>query len=281
MQTLPRILVILPALLAFGCPGPKGNLGQYTASDGGETDGGETDGATTDEATTADAGTTVESETSPDDPPPACAEPDDPTSESAEFLFDPPLAGDGFAGECEVSAIEADPDVTEIALTCGEQAVQIRLELDEPLTQFAVGDPLALDYRLVQSFGQSEWFTLRLPAPDGALLLGGVQAEDLTPPNADSFFAPLSMTRQDGVCMTTIDCDNLEEPIAVEFTHGDDHAVVFAAHTAVLGESAPYRVGASTARKHYSEAADGLGGFCQVFDVPEYYYRLMFHRLDE
>lgn len=274
MKTLPRILVLLPALLAFGCLAPKGNLGEYTASDGGETDG-----ATGDDTTTADAGTTVESETGPDEPPPACAEPGDPTSESAEFLFDPPLAGEGFAGECQVSAIDTDPDGTEVALTCGEQSVQLHLQLDEPLTQFAVGDPLALDYRLVQSFGISEWFTLRLPGPDGALLLGGVQAEDLAPPNADQFFAPLSMTRQDGVCMTTIDCDHLEEPIAVEFKHGDDTAVVFALHSAVIGET--YRVGASTARKHYSEAADGLGGFCQVFDVPEYYYRLMFHRLGE
>ncbi|WP_434418801.1 hypothetical protein [Nannocystis pusilla] len=276
MQTLPRILVLLPALLAFGCLAPKGNLGQYTASDGGETDG-----ATTDETTTADAGTTVESETGPDEPPPACAGPGEPTSESADFIFDPPLASEGFAGDCEVSAVDTSPDATQVALTCGEQSVQIRLELDEPLTQFAVGDPLVLDYRLVQSFGQSEWFTLRLPAPDGALLLGGVQAEDLTPPDADEFFAPLSMTRQDGVCPTTIDCDNLEEPLAIEFTHGDDAALVFALHSAVIGESAPYRVGASTARKHYSEANDGQGGFCEVFDVPEYYYRLMFHRLGE
>lgn len=277
MQTLPRILVLLPALLAFGCLAPKGNLGQYTASDGGETDG-----ATTDETTTADAGTTVEGETGPGEPPPACAESDDPTAESAEFLFDPPLGLDeGFAGECEVSAIEADPDATQVALTCGEQSVQLRLVLDEPLTQFAVGDPLLLDYRVQMSFGVSEWFTLRLPAPDGALLLGGVQAESLVPANADSFFAPLSMTRQDGVCPTTIDCDNMEEPIAVEFTHGDDTALVFASHSAVIGESAPYRVGASTARKHHSEASDGLGSFCEVFDIPEYYYRLMFHRLGE
>ncbi|MCY0989944.1 hypothetical protein OV203_22585 [Nannocystis sp. ILAH1] len=274
MQTLPRILVILPALLTLGCLAPKGNLGQYTDSDGGETDGATTGG---DETTTADAGTTLESETSPDDPPPACAGPDEPTSESAEFLFDPPLGGEGFAGECEVSAIETNQDVTQVALTCGEQAVQLRLQLDEPLAQFAVGDPLVLDYRVQMSFGISEWFSLRSPAPDGALLLGGVAAEALVPPNADSFFAPLTMTRQDGVCPTTIDCDNLEEPIAVEFTHGDDTAVVFALHSAVIGES--YRVGASTARKHYSEANDGLGGFCEVFDVPEYYYRLMFHRV--
>lgn len=287
MQTLPRILVLLPALLAFGCLPPKGNLGQYTASDGAETDGGATDGgatdgATGDETTTADAGTTVEGETDPGEPPPACAESGDPTSESAEFVFDPPLTIDeGFAGECEVSAIETDPDVTQVALSCGERSVQIRLQLDEPLTQFAVGDPLSLDYRVQMSFGISEWFSLRLPAPDGALLLGGVQAEDLVPASADEFFAPLGMTRQDGVCPTTIDCDNMEEPIAIEFTHGDDAAVVFASHSAVLGESAPYRVGASTARKHYSEASDGKGGFCEVFDVPEYYYRLMFHRLGE
>jgi hypothetical protein len=277
MQTLPRIFVILPALLAFGCLAPKGNLGEYTASDGEETAG-----ATTDETTTADAGTTVESETGPDALPPECAEPGEPTSESAEFLFDPPLGIDkGFAGECEVSALEADPGATLLALSCGEQAVQIHLVLDEPLTQFAVGDPVALDYRAQMSFGVSEWFTLRLPAPDGALLLGGVAAEALVPPDADQFFAPLGMTRQDGVCPTTIDCDNLEEPLAVEFTHGEDTAVVFASHSAVIGESAPYRVGASTARKHYSEANDGQGGFCEVFDVPEYYYRLMFHRLGE
>jgi hypothetical protein len=274
MQTLPRILVILPALLAFGCLAPKGNLGEYTASDGEETDG-----ATSDETTTADAGTTVESETGPNEPPPACAGPGEPTSESAEFVFEPPLASEGFAGECEVSAIEADPDVTQVALTCGEQAVQIRLQLGEPLTQFAVGDPLVLDYRVQMSFGVSEWFSLRLPAPDGALLLGGVAAEALVPPDADQFFAPLSMTRQDGVCPTTIDCDHMEEPLAIEFTHGDDIAVVFAAHSELIGES--YRVGVSTARKHYSEANDGQGGFCEVFDVPEYYYRLMFHRLGE
>ena len=275
MQTLPRIFVILPALLAFGCLAPKGNLGQYTDSDGEETDG-----ATSDDTTTADAGTTVESKTGPDEPPPECAGPGDPTSESANFLFAPPLGGDeGFAGDCEVSAIETSPDATQVALTCGEQAVQIHLQLDEPLTQFAVGDPLALDYRVQMSFGISEWFSLRRPAPDGALLLGGVAAEDLVPPDADSFFAPLSMTRQDGVCPTKIDCDHMEEPIAIEFTHGDDTAVVFAAHSAVIGES--YRVGASTARKHYSEVADGVGGFCTVFDVPEYYYRLMFRRVGE
>src|SRR5690349_7348679 len=139
MQTLPRILVILPALLAFGCLAPKGNVGEYTDSDGEETDG-----ATTDDTTTADAGTTAESETGPDEPPPECAGPGDPTSESAEFFFDPPLGSEGFAGECEVSAIETDPDATQVALTCGEQAVQIHLQLDEPLTQFAVGDPLVL-----------------------------------------------------------------------------------------------------------------------------------------
>ncbi|MDC0720943.1 hypothetical protein [Nannocystis bainbridge] len=306
MQTLHRILVTLPALLAFGCLPPKGDLGQYTATDGEETG----DATTGDDTTTADAGTTVEtgnpddtgpvatatssddtgpigtatssgdSDTGPDEPP-ACDGPGEPTWESATFSFEPALVGEGFAADCEVSDIETHPHGADVALACGEQLVQLRLELDGPLTEFAVGDALAFDYRMVQSFGQSEWFTVRRPAPDGTLLLGGVLGETLTPPNAEQFFAPLSMTRQEGVCPTVIDCDNMSETIGVEFTHGDETALVLALHSLVIGESAPYRVGASIARKHYDEAQDGQGGFCQSFDIPEYYYGLMIHHLGE
>jgi hypothetical protein len=242
MQTLPRILVILPALLAFGCPAPKGDLGQYTDTDG--TDG-TTDGTGPDSGATTTAASAGESDTSPDDdPPPECVEPADPTEESAEFTFTPALAGDseGFAGDCQVTAIEALPEGAAVELGCGEQVVAIDLQLDEPLTQFAVGDPLVLDYRVQMSFGTSEWFALRRPAPDGALLLGGVAAEALVPPDGDDFFAPLSLTRQEGLCSTAITCDDMNEPVAVEVTHGDDVALVFPTRSAVLGD-APYRVG--------------------------------------
>ncbi|WAS96016.1 hypothetical protein [Nannocystis punicea] len=274
MQTLPRILVILPALLAFGCLAPKGDLGQYTDSDG------TTDGTGPDSGTTA--ASAGDSDSGPDDGPPECVEPADPTEELAGFTFTPALAGDseGFAGDCQVTAIEVLPEGAKVELGCGEQVVEIDLLLDEPLTQFAVGDPLVLDYRVQMSFGTSDWFTLRRPAPDGTLLLGALKAEALAPPGSDDFFAPLSLVPQEGLCPTAITCDDMDEPIAVEVTHGDDVALVFPTRSAAIGD-ATYRVGVTVARKHHDEVSDGQGGVCQSFDIPEYFYRLMFHHLGD
>lgn len=283
MQPRPHasLSLALPALLLLACVPPKGDLGEYTAT---TTSGGTGESSGPGEGTTtgSSGGTSIGSDSSthatgdPEPYPAECSEPSQPSWESANFSFNPPVIDGPFTGTCEITGTEQHPGDFHLLLDCGETTVQIELQLDEPLPDsLTVGAVVELDYRAVLSFNISEWFTLRRPAPDGALLLAGLNAGTFGPPDAPDFFAPLSMSVREGLCPQPVDCDDAIEILAVEFVYGEDSALVFPLHSAVLGDEAPLRVGVSLARRHYQDLPDGQGGFCHVTDVPPYFYRLM------
>lgn len=272
--------VTIPIFLLLACVPPKGDLGVYTDTEatGGTSGSGSSsgsDGSTASGGSTTDDGPTGTSTEGPEEYPAGCGEPPQPSWERAEFGFDPPLAGDNFAGDCEITDIEDHQATFNVGLDCGEQTAQIQLQLDEPLpASIAVGDTITLDYRFAFISDNNHWFTLRRPAPDSTLLLGGLTAEALSPADIN-FFAPLSMTRQEGLCALPVTCEDPGEKLAVELHHGDESALVFDGYSAVIGEPAPYRVSVSSARKYHGGLPSGTGEQCPVFDGPPYYFLVM------
>jgi hypothetical protein len=126
------------------------------------------------------------------------------------------------------------------------------------------------------SFGRREWFAIR-GGDQGPLLLGGVGAETLTPPDEPAFFAPLALAEVTGVCAPPVDCSNMYEQLEVAATLDGQTIQVRAGEFDHVGD-AGYDVSVMTARKFYNDLPDGEGGFCSVSDVPEYFYRVLLRR---
>lgn len=261
------LFTLVGVIGASGCLPGKGNLGEYT--------GGQDESSGTDTATSTTADTTATTDDVPVNP--ACAVLGEPTDERLEsFTFNPQLPGggeDGFAASCELVEAEFGQNTADLGLQCGEQHVQIALALDHTLEPLlAPGDQLDLDYRAVVSFSTHEWFTLRRPAPDATLVLAGVLGESLEPPGATDFFAPLSLTFQEGVCPEPTNCDDHSESLAIEFTHEGETVQVYDKHSDQIGELAPYQVSATYASKIHPVLSDGPGMFCEVTDASPYYF---------
>jgi hypothetical protein len=259
---LHRLIPLIPALFLVACDPPKGNLGEYT---GGDTSGDTSDSETSDSET---------GYTNDDLFDPHCEEPATPSKEQALIDFDPPLPFDdgNFAGTCTVASNTG----LGVGLDCDGTTVMIQLQLDDlapPLPP--IDGQVVLDYRSVMAFGIDQWFTLR--DLDDELLLAGVAAPELEPPDALGFFAPLGASKLDAVCQTPVTCDNMSQKLAVNVTYGDDAIQVFSQHASVIGE---FRVSVAHARRHYQEVQEG-DQICSVYDIPERWFSVLIRRVGE
>lgn len=270
--SLPRLLLI-GVLGAGGCITPKGDLGEFTDSDATGDPGGSTGTAssTGDDTTTA---STDASTTAGTGDPPACADPD--MTESFTLEFDPPLQGTDFSGDCLVS----DGDGSHI-LQCGAQQVELAMVLGhQPTPLFQAGDTVALRYLSVQSFDISEWFTIRRP-DDQSLLLGGVNANQLVPPGGTLLFDPVALDHVDGVCSPPTGCDHPYEHVAVKAENEQQFVEVMPGAFAQVGDTTPIDLSVGVANKYTSQFSDGMGGFCEVSDLPPYRFQVLLRRVPE
>lgn len=287
-----RLLTTFALLAVVGCDSPKGDLGEYTATETTGTDPGTTGTATEDGTTTATGGdptedgdpteeNTATSETSGEPDPdttgdtegiPMCGAVIEPAEEFV-LTLDPPIFDGSFDGDCLVS----DGANTHV-LTCGDQQVELHLLLNhQPTPLFAAGDTVKFSYRVEMSFASQEWFSIR-DAGDN-LLLGGLAAERLAPTDEPNFFAPLALAPVEGVCGAPINCDNMFERMAVEATLGADVVQVKAGGFAEFGDPA-HDLSVIGARKFHNDLPDGMGGFCSGADIPEYFFQVLLRRVE-
>ncbi|HEY8380236.1 MAG TPA: hypothetical protein VIK91_27290, partial [Nannocystis sp.] len=189
-----------------------------------------------------------------------------------ELTLDPPLWDGAFDGECLVSdGIDAH------VFTCGEQTIDLFLILThQPIPLFKAGDTVQFSYRAQLAFDLREYFAIR--STEGELLLGGLAAETLTPPDEPAFFAPIELGSLAGVCAPPVECTQPFEQLKVRATLGNDTIELGAGEYGQIGDD-PYDVSVSAAQKLHNPLPDGQGGFCSVTDVPEFFYRLLVRRV--
>jgi hypothetical protein len=255
---------------AVACASPSGDLGEYTDSDGPEdtTVGpGQTSGA----APT----TTGDGEDGP-------GEPAAPSGASCEaeadvgfgwnlVVSEPDITEQDFAADCTVSDVQPAPAF--VSLECLDRAVRIGLG-DADVSQVVAGAPLALDYRRRDLSHYENWFTLRRTDASAELVVAGISATALAPPNAPEFFAPLHMTPAEGVCPIAPTCDSPMEKIAVEFAGDDDTIALLPPSAATFGVAARYRLGVGEARNNHIELGDAATGGCDLNGFSAYNYEV-------
>ncbi|MCY1059762.1 hypothetical protein [Nannocystis sp. SCPEA4] len=258
-----RNLLIVLVAGAVACGSPSGDLGEYTDSDGSEdtTEGpGQTSGA---------APTTTGDEPAPPSGA-SCEESSDMHLGWNHVVFEPDITGQEFAADCTVSAVQPAPAF--VSLECLDRDVRIGLG-DADVSQVVVGAPLALDYRRRDLSHYENWFTLRRTDASAELVVAGISATALAPPNAPEFFAPLHMTPSEGVCPIAPTCDSPMEKIAVEFADDGDAIALLPPSVATFGVAARYRLGVGEARNNHIELSDATGG-CDLNGFSAYNYEV-------
>lgn len=233
---VPRTLTLLfiTAIGAAGCVPPKGDLGEYSAT---EATGGATGLATTEaEATTGDTTDSATGEPAF----PICVEAD-PSIDVRVDIVAPTLAPSSpLQGELDVPCTVQSTSATEIALQCaGDDEVvhdvTLTLRTPTPKTGLLGGETeVRLRYRdfEMHELEQGVRTHLSLHArDDGSLLLFYADGLDLFEPQFADFWAPLQITDvEPGACPAVPDGDpacQIVERSALEVELDGQQAIIF------------------------------------------------------
>lgn len=291
MTNLPLRSALLLAL-ATACTINKGDLGEFTDTDGSGSDGesggqssatggttggtdpthGGSDGTTSDgtsEGTASSAGTASSGDTEG----PACAEPAVLDQGSFTITFDPPLPFDqpvsGYlAMSCEVLAIDAEPGTSIVALDCVDRTVVIDMQAGGWQSPLAVGEEVALRYHRSMPWWQNEWFTVRQVTEGSPLVFGGLSADTLLPLDDDdmTLFSPVQLAFHEGVCDVPISCDDQFERLGVEYEFDGDTLELVDGNSGLVGQQASFKAILKTAQKYHDMME------CSISDVPNEWF---------
>ena len=288
LATTLLLATLTPGALT-GCQ-PKGDLGEYTASDSSESDAesgatssvttGNTGNTGTGEPSTGEPGTTGSEETGSEETgDPGCAAPEQDFQASFEATLDPPLPFEvtKFSANCTVDTLTVEPNFVTVALDCVERSVTLEFTVSTGFTPlFAEGDTLALTYHRSTPFWINQWFTLRTTNPDSSVLLGGVNADALLPLDDDdaTLFSPVQLKVQEGVCAAPIDCNNPFEQLALEVSYDQDTQQLVPGNSTLVGTLTSTRVDLRTANR-------SIDMDCGISDVPPEWFSALLILLPE
>jgi len=264
------LLLALAATALAGCQ-PKGNLGEYTASDTDDSDA--ESGATSNLTTgmTGDTGDTGDT---------GCAPSELDFQASFVATLDPQLPPEvtKYSSNCTVDALTVEGNFVTVVLGCDARSVTLDFTVSTSFTPlFAKGDTLALNYHQTMPFWTNEWFTLKTTNPDSNVLLGGVQADSLLPLDDDdsTLFSPVQMKVKEGVCPAAPDCNNPFERLALEVSYDQDAQVITPGNSTLVGTLTSVRIDLGAANR-YVEQQD-----CQISDVPPQWFSALLILLPE
>lgn len=262
------LLLALAATALAGCQ-PKGNLGEYTASDTDDSDA--ESGATSSLTTGNETGDTGDN---------GCAPSELDFQASFVATLDPQLPPEvtKFSSNCTVDALTVEGNFVTVVLGCDARSVTLDFTVSNSFTPlFAKGDTLALTYHQTMPFWINQWFTLKTTNPDSNVLLGGVQADSLLPLDDDdsTLFSPVQLKVKEGVCPAAPDCNNPFERLAVEASYDQDAQVITPGNTTLVGTLTSVRIDLSAASR-YVEQQD-----CQISDVPPQWFSALLILLPE
>ena len=289
LTTTLLLATLTPGALT-GCQ-PKGDLGEYTASDSSESDAesGATSSVTT--GTTGSTGGTSEpgtsgsgvtdtgSEDTGDTGDTGCAAPELDFQANFEATLDPQLPPEvtKFSANCTVDTLTVEPNFVTVVLGCVERSVTLDFTVSTGFTPlFAEGDTLALTYHRSRPFWINQWFTLRTSNPNSSVLLGGVQADSLLPLDDDdsTLFSPVQLKVKEGVCAAPIDCNNPFERLALAVSYDQDTRQIVPGNSTFVGALTSTRIDLATANRY-------IDMDCGISDVPPEWFSALLILLPE
>ncbi len=269
--TTTLLLALAPTALA-GCQ-PKGDLGEYTASDSSESDA--ESGAT---SSVTSGGSDTGSEETGDTAGCGASELDFQASFVATLEPQLPPEFTKFSSNCTVDTLTVEPNFVTVVLGCDARTVTLDFTVSTSFTPlFAEGDTLALTYHQTMPFWQNQWFTLRTTNPDSGVLLGGVQGDALLPLDDDdaTLFSPVQLKVKEGVCAAAVGCDDPFERLALDVSYDQDTQQIVPGNSTLVGSLTSVRIDLATARR-YAEQPD-----CQLSDVPPEWFSALLILLPE
>ncbi len=305
------LLSALAATAFAGCQ-PKGDLGEYTATDA-DTGASEAESAATTGASVGMTGTPSEgsgdtSDTGSEDTGDTGSEDTSDTGNTgntsdtgdtgntgdtgvavcaseldfqASFtaVIDPPLPLDvtKFSADCTVDVLTVEGNFVHVELGCGERDATIDFNVSTSFTPlFAQGDTVSLTYHETMPFWSNQWFVLRHPE-GGGLLLGGVAADSLLPLDDDdaTLFDPVHIAEVPDVCATPSGCDNPFQRLALAVSYDQTTQQVVPGNSVLVGMLTSVRVDLGSAFR-FVDVDD-----CALADVPPEWYSALLIMLPE
>lgn len=293
------LLSTLLTTASAGCE-PKGDLGEYTASDTSETEAGSeasTSGATSltgsegtgETGMTGETGTTGETgmtgmtgttgetgETGTTGADECASEIDFQASFTAEF--DPllPPGATQFSSTCAVDELTVEGNFVHVLLDCGERTATLDFTVSESFTPlFVQGEMVALNYHQSMPFWMNQWFVLRRVEGNG-LLLGGVSADSLLPLDDDdsTLFEPVQMVETPDVCAAPTGCQNPFQRLALAVSYDQNTQQVVPGNRVLVGSLTSVRVDLAAADRYIDDN-------CDIVDVSSEWYSALLIMLPE
>jgi len=261
------VVVLLSGVVgAAACAPPRGDLGEYTDTDApGDTTESPGESGGMSPTSTGDADEPEEPEGV------SCDEGTDLNVGFNLVVFEPDITEQDFIADCTVAAIQPGPAF--IFLDCPDREVRIGLG-DADISRVTVGDLLRFDYRRRNLSHYENWFVLRKTDTSEGLLVAGINAAGLTPPDDPDFFAPLVLIPRESVCPTTPTCESPRQKIAVEFAHEGGAIALLPPSSATFGDVDRYRFSLGVAVNNHIELTDVPIGTCDLSNFSPYNFNL-------